>query len=218
MIRPDKSSSINYPTVRRLGLEGACSARPRTRVIMTANQISRQRLQSIVMTVRPTVFDRHVPALYEATFGAEYSSNGGSLVRPPKGKIPNHGRRRLLRVGRERPRRRRPAETHDELPSSHQSTLSSLSHAQPIVVEQRIGVRAIAFQASVARRGRLHPSGGGHSTTTGVAPEPEATLAAGGVRCLGSTCRRRVGPNPPLVTHLDLRNDASHARRSPTPT
>jgi hypothetical protein len=111
MTRPDKSSSTNYPTVRRLGLEGACSARPRTRVIMTANQISRQRLQSIVMTVRPTVFDRHVPALYEATFGqapAEYSSNGGSLVRPPKGKIPNHGRRRLLRVGRERPRQRRP--------------------------------------------------------------------------------------------------------------
>ena len=33
-------------------------------------------------------------------------------------------------------------------------------------------------------------------------PEPEATLAAGGVRCLGWTCRRGVGPNPPLVTQL----------------
>jgi hypothetical protein len=32
-------------------------------------------------------------------------------------------------------------------------------------------------------------------------PEPEATVAAGGVRCLGSTCRRSVGPDPPLVTH-----------------
>jgi hypothetical protein len=31
-------------------------------------------------------------------------------------------------------------------------------------------------------------------------PEPEATVAAGGVRCLGLTCRRTVGPNPPLVT------------------
>jgi hypothetical protein len=31
-------------------------------------------------------------------------------------------------------------------------------------------------------------------------PEPEATPAAGGVRCPGSTCRRSVGPNPPLVT------------------
>ena len=48
-------------------------------------------------------------------------------------------------------------------------------------------------------------SGGGHSTTTGVAPEPEATLAAGGVRCLGSTCRRSVGPNPPLVTEAGVR-------------
>src|SRR5580693_3265466 len=28
----------------------------------------------------------------------------------------------------------------------------------------------------------------------------QTTLAAGGVRCLGSTCRRSVGPNPPLVT------------------
>jgi hypothetical protein len=36
-------------------------------------------------------------------------------------------------------------------------------------------------------------------------PESEATLAAGGVRCLGSTCRRSVGPNPPLVTHLGSR-------------
>src|SRR5271167_4735393 len=36
---------------------------------------------------------------------------------------------------------------------------------------------------------------------SGSWPEPEATLAAGGVRCLGSTCRRSVGPNPPLVTH-----------------
>jgi hypothetical protein len=32
----------------------------------------------------------------------------------------------------------------------------------------------------------------------GFWPEPEATLAAGGVR--GSTCRRSVGPNPPLVS------------------
>jgi hypothetical protein len=31
-------------------------------------------------------------------------------------------------------------------------------------------------------------------------PEPEAILAAGRARCLRSTCRRSVGPNPPLVT------------------
>jgi hypothetical protein len=36
-------------------------------------------------------------------------------------------------------------------------------------------------------------------------PEPEATLAAGGVRCPGSTCRRSVGRNPPLVTQLGHR-------------
>jgi hypothetical protein len=33
-------------------------------------------------------------------------------------------------------------------------------------------------------------------------PEPEATVDAGGVRCLGSTCRRSVGPDPPLVTRF----------------
>jgi hypothetical protein len=31
-------------------------------------------------------------------------------------------------------------------------------------------------------------------------PSRKPPLAAGGVRCLGSTCRRSVGPNPPLVT------------------
>src|SRR5580704_13462212 len=36
-------------------------------------------------------------------------------------------------------------------------------------------------------------------------PEPEATLAAGGVRCLGSTCRRSVGPHPTLVTRSGSR-------------
>jgi len=36
-------------------------------------------------------------------------------------------------------------------------------------------------------------------------PEPEATLAVGGVRCLGSTCRKSVGPNSPLVTHTGRR-------------
>jgi hypothetical protein len=35
-------------------------------------------------------------------------------------------------------------------------------------------------------------------------PDSEATLAAGGVRSLGSTCRRSVGPSPPLVTQSGL--------------
>ena len=39
-------------------------------------------------------------------------------------------------------------------------------------------------------------------------PEPEATLAAGGVRCLWSTCRRSVGPNSPLVTRSMHRAEA----------
>jgi hypothetical protein len=43
-------------------------------------------------------------------------------------------------------------------------------------------------------------------------PEAEATLAAGGVRTLGSTCRQCVGPNPPLVTRL------RHAARKDTAT
>jgi hypothetical protein len=42
-------------------------------------------------------------------------------------------------------------------------------------------------------------------------PEADATLAAGRVRCLGSTCRRSVGPNPPLVCRVA---DAAHSDAS----
>jgi hypothetical protein len=45
-------------------------------------------------------------------------------------------------------------------------------------------------------------------------PEPEATLAAGGVRCLGSNCRRSVSPNPPLVTQNGGRQPTFVASRS----
>jgi hypothetical protein len=45
-------------------------------------------------------------------------------------------------------------------------------------------------------------------------PEPEATPAADGVRCLGSTCRRSVGPNSPLVTQSGGRQPTFVAARN----
>jgi len=42
-----------------------------------------------------------------------------------------------------------------------------------------------------------------------VWPEPEATPAASGVRCLGSTCRRSVGASPPLVGLLSTLSRAA---------
>jgi hypothetical protein len=45
-------------------------------------------------------------------------------------------------------------------------------------------------------------------------PEPEATPAAAGVPCLGSTCRRGVGPNSPLVTRSRQRSEFFALRNS----
>jgi len=63
---------------------------------------------------------------------------------------------------------------------------------------------ALLSSIQVNDRGKAAPAVPYRRSDLVLWPEPEANLAAGGVRCLGSTCRRSVGPNPPLVTQTGL--------------
>ena len=95
---------------------------------LSANQLVRQRQQSIVLPLRPPVFDRHVAALDVAGV-AQASAERGQAVRPKirrcAAEEPDHRQPGLLRPRRERPRRRRTAEGRDELAPSHHSITSS---------------------------------------------------------------------------------------------
>ena len=71
------------------------------------------RRQSIVLALRPAIFDRHVPALDIAGFAQALAERGepGSVCFGRRAvQEPDHRHRRLLRARRERPRRRRAAE------------------------------------------------------------------------------------------------------------
>jgi hypothetical protein len=86
---------------------------------LRANEISRQRRQPIVSTVRPPIFDRYVAALYIAGFAQTPSEWVDARMGWLCGvKIPDHGDRRLLRASRKGPRRRA-AQQRDEFASSH---------------------------------------------------------------------------------------------------
>ena len=113
---------------RRLGRQRRCAAGRGNHGHLTANQIGRQCRQSIVLTLRPAIFDRHVAAFDIAGFAqalAECAPRSGaySAGRPAIEK-PDHRHRRLLRARRQRPRRRA-AEPRDELAPSHSITSSA---------------------------------------------------------------------------------------------
>jgi hypothetical protein len=79
--------------------------------------LRRHRLQSIVLTLGPTVFDRHITPFHVASFGqtlAKYRHLRREWPRQSRAEKPDHRQRRLLRLRGERPRRR-PAEKSDEL-------------------------------------------------------------------------------------------------------
>src|SRR5689334_13367571 len=88
------------------------------------HQVGRERRQSIVLTLRPAIFDRYILAADETGFAHAptergqqmLAASGGSAVEPP-----DHRHRRLLRARRERPRRRA-AEKRNELPPPHSIT------------------------------------------------------------------------------------------------
>src|SRR5262245_320284 len=92
------------------------------------NQISSHSRQSIVLTLRPAVFDRYILALNEACFlqtlaQRDHEVRGVSERGAPQ--ETNNRHRRLLRPRRERPRRRA-AEERDELASPHAQPTSGL--------------------------------------------------------------------------------------------
>ena len=87
-----------------------------------ANQIGGERRQSIILALRPAVFDRHVPALDSAGFVQALAECSEPLRERPRrhpAEEPNHRHRRLLRARGERPPGRRAAEKRDELAPSH---------------------------------------------------------------------------------------------------
>src|SRR5262249_12047587 len=84
--------------------------------------------KSIVLILRPAVFDSHVLALDIAGFAqapTERAQTAREHVRRFTAEVSDHGHRRLLRVRRERPCRRRAAEQRDELPPLHSITSSA---------------------------------------------------------------------------------------------
>src|SRR5580704_13115488 len=95
---------------------------------LTANEFGRQFRHPIVLAIRPTIFDRHVPALDMAGFVealAERAQQVRMYVWRRAVEEPDHRHRRLLRARRERPCRRA-AEKANEFTSFHSIT-SSLS-------------------------------------------------------------------------------------------
>ena len=88
-----------------------------------AHEFGGQRRQSIVAAICPAVFDRDVLAFDVAGFVRDPYGMPARLaampVADPAVEKPNHRHRRLLRARGERPRRRRAAESVDELAPLH---------------------------------------------------------------------------------------------------
>jgi hypothetical protein len=89
---------------------------------LAANQIGRQLRQPVEGIVRPPILDRDVLALDKAGFGKSTAERCREMLRAGSRRAPekaDHRHRRLLRVRRDRPRRRRTAEKGDELAPPH---------------------------------------------------------------------------------------------------
>src|SRR5262245_7208001 len=94
----------------------------------TADEVSNQRRYAIVSAVQPMVPDPHVPPLREAGFAkalAECSEMAHGGTGRPSADHTDNRNRRLLRLPRLRPCRRRAAEQRDELAAFHSITWSA---------------------------------------------------------------------------------------------
>ena len=92
---------------------------------LAANQVGRKLWQSIVLILRPTIFDRHVPALDKSGFLEALAECGHEA--DPIGKrsaVEETDHRHCLRARRERPCRRA-TEKRDELAACRHSITSS---------------------------------------------------------------------------------------------
>jgi hypothetical protein len=89
------------------------SAAGRNHGHLTMNQFGREHGQSIVLALRPAVFDRDVLAFDEACFLQALSERGHKIGRVGERRVaeePDHRHYRLLRTHGERPGGRRAAE------------------------------------------------------------------------------------------------------------
>src|SRR5262249_44030257 len=118
------------------------SARCGDHVHGSANQLGRQCRQSIVLVLRPAIFDNGIAALDIARFVeplVECHEHAGETVRGPAVEKPDHWHCRLLRPPRERPRSRRAAEQRDELTALQLIALHLVPSSQGRIVGYRIG-------------------------------------------------------------------------------
>ena len=93
-----------------------------------ANQIGGERRQSIILALRPAVFDSQVPALDRAGLVQALAECSKPLRERPRrhpAEEPDHRQRRLLRSRRERPRHCRTPDERDEFPPFHSITSSA---------------------------------------------------------------------------------------------
>jgi hypothetical protein len=113
---------------RRLGSKCWWDAGSGNHGYLTTNQIGRQGRQSIVLALRPTVFDRDVPALDVAGLVQTLPEAGQTDIGVGLGRagaeIADHRHRLLLRVQRRR-RGHRAAEQQHQLAAVHYSMTSS---------------------------------------------------------------------------------------------
>src|SRR5262245_3192481 len=115
---------------RGSGLSRACAgraARHRDHRHPTTDQIGRQFLHPIVLTLRPAILDRDVLTFHKARFVEplpERRQEGPEVLKRTETEEPDHRHRRLLRSRGERPRRRA-AEQRDELAAPHSITSSA---------------------------------------------------------------------------------------------
>src|SRR5262245_8876406 len=112
---------------------------------LTTNQIVRQRRKSIVPTLCPAIFNRHVPA-FDITGFFQALVEGGQTERVGLARAgadaSNHRHRWLLRPRRYRPRRRRTTEQRDELaPPDH--SITSSARASSVAGTSRPSARAV---------------------------------------------------------------------------
>jgi hypothetical protein len=88
-------------------------------VSMAADQISREPRQSIILILRPAIFDRHILVRDVSGFlEAKAEGRQGGRIKGGAAEEPDHRHRWLLRPCRKGPRRRA-AEKRDELAPFH---------------------------------------------------------------------------------------------------
>ena len=133
------------------------AARSDDHVHLTADQLGRQRRQSITSAIRPAEFDGDVLALDKAGF-MQAPAKGGDIGREPVGRLAveeAYDRHRpLLRACGEGPDRwrGRAAEKCDELPPSHSITSSARSRIDcGMMMPSALAV----WVANITKRGRL---------------------------------------------------------------